>query len=228
MYYSLTENLRGQRSEGTSEYTPPPSSGASIPTTASHTECPALDSRTVSTQISRPYLNPMVSRLRSYPAHASHLVGSPATDSPRHPGQSDRISRSRSASVISISENARKTGSQDSTSNSGLEREVFRWVRLHSITHMLYAPTKSSPKASAVLGSVLEGTAPSSGKPVVLAANGMVCIGTDTGLVYVFHFKQTLRCICGEETGASVVPTRQCAFKFIASFSQNSWSCHCY
>jgi hypothetical protein len=40
---------------------------------------------------------------------------------------------------------------------------------------------------------------PDLGTAMVLAANGMICIGTETGLVAVFDFKQTLKCICGTE-----------------------------
>lgn len=37
------------------------------------------------------------------------------------------------------------------------------------------------------------------GSPMVLAANGLVCIGTDSGRIFVFDFKQTLKCICGND-----------------------------
>ncbi len=49
-------------------------------------------------------------------------------------------------------------------------------------------------KVSSLLG------AQSSGSPTVLAANGLICIGTDTGRVLVFDFKQTLKCVCGNES----------------------------
>lgn len=68
-------------------------------------------------------------------------------------------------------------------------REVLRWTQLRVIGEHIYAGQAS--KASAFLG------AQSSGSPTVLAANGLICIGTDTGRVLVFDFKQTLKCVCG-------------------------------
>ena len=79
------------------------------------------------------------------------------------------------------------------------EREVFRWTRLHKAGAQLYAKTPS--KASAVLGS------PSLGSPLVLAANGMICVGTDTGRIFVYDFQQTLKCVCGDAgSGTSLIP----------------------
>jgi len=34
---------------------------------------------------------------------------------------------------------------------------------------------------------------------MVLAANGLICVGTQTGHIVVFDFKQNLKCICGTE-----------------------------
>ena len=45
-----------------------------------------------------------------------------------------------------------------------------------------------SPKASGLLGAL--------GRPTVLAANGLICTGTDDGKVVVHDFKQSLICIC--------------------------------
>src|SRR5262249_52804351 len=53
--------------------------------------------------------------------------------------------------------------------------------------------SKAANKASAILG------APTIGAPTVLAANGLICIGTDEGKICVFDFKQTLICICGND-----------------------------
>ncbi|KAF8265529.1 Golgi CORVET complex core vacuolar protein 8-domain-containing protein [Lactarius quietus] len=36
------------------------------------------------------------------------------------------------------------------------------------------------------------------GTPTVLAANGLVCVGMDNGRIFVFDFKQTLKCVCGD------------------------------
>jgi vacuolar protein sorting-associated protein 8 len=67
---------------------------------------------------------------------------------------------------------------------------VFRWTQLRALEPHLF--TRSSNKAQAVLG------APVTGAPTVMAANGFICIGTQSGRVLVFDFKQTLRCICGD------------------------------
>lgn len=70
----------------------------------------------------------------------------------------------------------------------------FRWTVLREIGHHIYASNKSA-KAASMLG--MHGTA------TVLAANGLVCVGTNRGKTFVFDFKQQLRCICGTDaTGA--------------------------
>ena len=33
----------------------------------------------------------------------------------------------------------------------------------------------------------------------MLAANGLICIGTESGKIYVYDFKQTLKCVCGND-----------------------------
>ncbi|OJT15290.1 Vacuolar protein sorting-associated protein 8 -like protein [Trametes pubescens] len=78
-------------------------------------------------------------------------------------------------------------------------REVLRWSQLRLIGENIYAG--QTPKASSLLG------AQSSGSPTVLAANGLICVGTDTGRVLVFDCKQTLRCICGNESSEKSVGT---------------------
>ena len=50
-------------------------------------------------------------------------------------------------------------------------------------------PPHPSNKAQAVLG------APAVGTPTVMAANRLICIGTESRQILVFDFKQTLRCI---------------------------------
>lgn len=37
------------------------------------------------------------------------------------------------------------------------------------------------------------------GAPTVMAANGLICVGTETGFICVFDFKQNLKCICGTD-----------------------------
>ena len=66
---------------------------------------------------------------------------------------------------------------------------MFRWSQLRNISELLYQ--KQSQKVANLIGQ------PSFGSPTVLAANGLICVGTDSGRVLVFDFKQNLRCICG-------------------------------
>lgn len=71
---------------------------------------------------------------------------------------------------------------------------MFRWTELRSIGEHVFS--NRSHKASSVLG------APTYGAPMVIATNGLICIGTDSGKIIVFDFKQTLICVCGsDETG---------------------------
>jgi hypothetical protein len=78
-------------------------------------------------------------------------------------------------------------------------REVFRWTQLRNITHHMYAP--KAGKASSILGP------PSLGAPTVLAANGLICVGTDDGKICVYDFKQSLKCVCGNDVaGRCVMP----------------------
>ena len=78
------------------------------------------------------------------------------------------------------------------------KREVFRWTQLRNITEIVYGKL-SQQKVQALLGT------PSLGSPTVLAANGMICIGTDIGRILVFDFKQNLKCICGDGNASAYV-----------------------
>ena len=90
-----------------------------------------------------------------------------------------------------------------SASNTGkhLERQVFRWTNLRNIGHQIYT-SKAATKASAILG------APTIGSPTVLAANGLICVGTDEGKICVYDFKQTLICVCGSDVTGQSIPTQ--------------------
>lgn len=46
------------------------------------------------------------------------------------------------------------------------------------------------------------------GSPTVLAANGLICIGTHTWLTDVFDFKQTLKCVCETDSIAGNILSR--------------------
>jgi hypothetical protein len=76
------------------------------------------------------------------------------------------------------------------------EREVFRWAQLHALGAHLPA-RHTSNKVQAILGSSAVGA------PMVMAANGLICIGTENGRILVFDFKQTLRCICGDTSSGA-------------------------
>jgi hypothetical protein len=137
-----------------------------------------------------PFLLPSVSRLRSFasrsprsevnhylPADISTAVG---FSSP--PSHVSDISRS---STPGTSKGTWKGYRK-------VEREVFRWTVLQNAGNQLYG--KRPSKAAIVLG------ASNLGSPTVLAANGLICVGTDAGRIFVFDFKQTLLGICGNDT----------------------------
>lgn len=81
-------------------------------------------------------------------------------------------------------------------------REVFQWTPLNAISNFIYSPKAS--KALNTMGTTNLGT------PTVMAANGLICVGTETGFICVFDFKQNLKCICGTDAigkgGSSCFP----------------------
>lgn len=148
-------------------------------------------------KLPKPFIHPTISRLRSHIPEASNVPSSSSAGtfqsrhfdswvSPSHSHFSE-ISRSSSPFNVATTSDAQPLANGHAHS----EREAFRWTQLRNVGHHIYA--KSSHKASAVLGSIALGS------PTVLAANGLICIGTDSGRVFVFDFKQTLRCICGND-----------------------------
>ncbi|KAG1752980.1 Golgi CORVET complex core vacuolar protein 8-domain-containing protein [Suillus lakei] len=141
-------------------------------------------------QFPKPFLHPNVSRLRSFTPKGSPA---PSTGLPHA-----QPINSFSPSPSHFSEISRT--SSPSTGHNGVligqEREVFRWSSLRSAGSHLY---NQKPNASSVLGD------PITGAPMVLTVNGFICVGTDKGRIFVFDFKQTLKCICGSDSSGSTV-----------------------
>ena len=149
---------------------------------------------------SRPFLHPTISRLRSYTPHASPSSSATSALSALRgvsPAPSSFTLSPGSSSSAHIplpylpgTENHDFPFPHTNGHDAADEREVFRWTHLRALEPHLFA--RSSTKAQAVLG------AAALGGPTVMSANGLICIGTESGRVLVFDFKQTLRCICGD------------------------------
>ncbi|KAK7057126.1 Lateendosome to vacuole transport-family protein, partial [Favolaschia claudopus] len=165
---------------------------------------------TPSKLLARPFLHPHVSRLRSFTPGSHPPLSRPLSSASfgsagtahfasASPAPSHFSSMSRMSSAASNPGHHTPTSSlpDDLQRHAHPQREVFRWTQLRNITHHMYAP-KASGKASSLLGASL-------GTPTVLAANGLICIGTDTGTICVYDFKQTLKCVCGNEAAGKSV-----------------------
>lgn len=74
-------------------------------------------------------------------------------------------------------------------------KEAFKWTSLQNVSSQLFG--KRPSKAALLLG------ASNLGSPTVLAANGLICVGTDAARIFVFDFKQALLCICGSDPSGS-------------------------
>lgn len=138
----------------------------------------------------RPFLHPTISRLRSITPQASRSpsVGSLGTVN-SYLGLSTPASHFSALSPTSSQSNLPDAPvPQLDRAAEEEEREVFRWSQLRSISELIYG--QHAQKAAAILGT------PNVGSPTVLAANGLICIGTDTGTIVVFDFKQNLKCVC--------------------------------
>jgi hypothetical protein len=116
----------------------------------------------------------------------SGLAADPGT-----PTGSHLSALSRTSSTSNIQEyDSRTANSQDKSTEH--VRVPFRWSTMKGILPQISSsrPVISSQKAAAILGSGAAET------PTVMAANGLICIGTTQGRVFVFDFKQNLRTIC--------------------------------
>lgn len=136
----------------------------------------------------RPFLHPTISRLRSTTPQASRAssVGSFASVDLQL-GITTPASHFSALSPTSSQSNLPLVSPTQKEDEVSEEREVFRWSQLRSISDIAH----QSHKVSSVLG------VPNLGSPTVLAANGLICIGTDAGRILVFDFKQNLKCVCG-------------------------------
>lgn len=148
---------------------------------------------------SRPFLHPSVSRLRSMtprsqtPNISSAASVTSATSSNLRGGVSPSLSHfssiSRASSVSDLRSTTASHQSDVTENERGLKaRDVFRWTQLKTIGDQIFPST--SQKASAILGS-------SWGAPTVMVSNGLVCVGTDRGVVVVYDFRQQFKCACG-------------------------------
>ncbi|KAF7288694.1 Lateendosome to vacuole transport-family protein [Mycena chlorophos] len=147
--------------------------------------------------LARPFLHPHVSRLRSStPGSRPVSVASIGSIGSHFFDASPSETPSRVSSVSNIHTPASSDVFMSRAGNAN-ERQVFRWTQLRNIMLQMYPP--KTGKASSLLGASALGT------PTVLAANGLVCIGTDGGLIAVYDFKQSLKCVCGSEATGKVV-----------------------
>ncbi|KAG6911131.1 hypothetical protein DXG01_003871 [Tephrocybe rancida] len=157
-------------------------------------------------KFARPFLSPSVSRLRSFTPQSGRLAsngsgGSGMTSySHIHEGISATPSHFSSMSRRSSRSNLNSASGQPVKpmgQSTHLERDVFKWTKLANISEHMY--NSLTQKLSSVLG------APMLGTPTVLAANGLICVGTDKGKICVYDFKQRLKCVCGNETHGKTV-----------------------
>ncbi|KZV93421.1 hypothetical protein EXIGLDRAFT_44787 [Exidia glandulosa HHB12029] len=144
---------------------------------------------------SRPaFLHPTISRLRSFAPQHSPLGRIPSGSTVHSPFANDMSPQPSHFSAISRGTSWGEDLPQGtSTPKDEDAQKPFRWTILREIGHHIYASNKSA-KAASMLG--MHGTA------TVLAANGLVCVGTNRGKTFVFDFKQQLRCICGTDATA--------------------------
>jgi len=138
------------------------------------------------------FLRPTISRLRSSITQVPSQPNSIATSNSQLSTE-----RSPESSHFSALSNDPPTVIQREEAPTQPEREVFQWTPLNAISNFVYSPKPS--KALSATG------AANLGIPTVMAANGLICVGTETGFVCVFDFKQNLKCVCGTDAVGEVV-----------------------
>ncbi|QRV79421.1 vacuolar protein sorting-associated protein 8 [Ceratobasidium sp. AG-Ba] len=148
---------------------------------------PRLSSPAPQDPLKRPaFLHPTVSRLRSFvpqdrPSPASHASFASQRSANALGAPSAAASHfsaiSRSSSISRFSE-----GTQKPT------RDAFRWTSLHTASSLTHP-------ASSLYG-----------RATVLAANGLLCIGTSSSRVLVFDFRQQLKHVITPPTSLTPLP----------------------
>ncbi|KAL4073879.1 Golgi CORVET complex core vacuolar protein 8-domain-containing protein [Scleroderma citrinum] len=137
------------------------------------------------------FVHPTVSRLRSALLQGPAQSLSFSHDSLTPAGAHSPLSYASNISRVSTP--LHHDGILDSDQTAS--KEAFKWTSLQSVSSQVF--DKRPSKAALLLG------ASNIGSPTVLAANGLICVGTDTARIFVFDFKQTLLCICGSDPSAS-------------------------
>lgn len=154
---------------------------------------PQLSPAGIPLKLSRPYLHPSISRLRSYPAQPTSPTnnaspGQAAVMASPSPSYFSELSgQSSLADLAQLGISA--SGIQDE--DSSREQEAFRWTRLRQIENAIGLHTTPNPN-------IIKG-ADDLGTPSCMTANGLICLGTSTGRVLVYNFKQMLQCVCGND-----------------------------
>lgn len=175
--HTVEQELRGfddsdefgnQIAEKLSETQAPDLGSVSLPTTPQRVASPEpQDSK-------RPaFLHPNVSRLRSFMPHERPSSGSQASFASQNSGNalhapsaaaSHFSAISRSSSISKFSEHTQKP-----------TRDAFRWTSLHTASSLTHP-------ASSLYG-----------RATVLAANGLLCLGTSSSRALIFDFRQQLK-----------------------------------
>ncbi|KAG8907929.1 Vacuolar protein sorting-associated protein 8 [Tulasnella sp. 403] len=161
----------------------------------------SADATMSASTLSQYYLHPSISRLRSstpqqFPMSSSTTtlrsnLGDTASPSPSH---FSAISRASSLSNIHSASEAQSPGYPDKRAPK--PREAFRWTQLKTLSDYIFS--NAPQKASTLLGS-------SRGSPTVIATSGLICVGTDLGIVHVFDFRQHFKFDCGSESGSKAL-----------------------
>ncbi|KAJ7579148.1 Golgi CORVET complex core vacuolar protein 8-domain-containing protein [Mycena floridula] len=167
-----------------------------------------------SSRLARPFIHPTISRLRSITPQPQSLMASTSSLQSHNPAgspsQSHFSGMSRRSSISNFHALSSSSQGYQSTEKSAT-RQVFRWTNLRNVGQQIYT-SKAANKASSILG------APTLGSPTVLAANGLICVGTDEGKICVYDFKQTLICICGNDSSKTFGSVTALALSFDHTF----------